>query len=38
MHVSFKFEANSVRIGDTRMFEKTCETGKTDSEKIDGKV
>ena len=38
MHVSFKFEANSVRIGDTRMFEKTCEIGKTDSEKIDGKV
>ena len=37
MYVSFKFEANLVRIGDTRMFEKTCETGKTDSEKIDGK-
>ena len=38
MYFSFKFEANSTRIGDTMMFEKTCETGKSDSEKIDGKV
>ena len=38
MYFSFKFEANSTRIGDTMMFEKTCETGKTDSEKMDGKV
>ena len=37
-YVSFKFEANSVRIGDTMMFEKRVKQEKTDSEKIDGKV
>ena len=38
MYFSFKFEANLTRIGDTMMFEKTFETEKTDSEKINSKV